>query len=201
MGVYDSEWAEFAGECVADIKVGTGWVTFNLTRKENNMLILMIDWRRGQQEDREKELIALFADDERAPFSIHRFVRHGELACGKPAGEWFGPSAAARCIQYDLTSLFLLSHTNGDRKLCEDYPEAGLRVYMNGDGNDVYNDAFHKIAYDSDGVFHPTLVLVAVRLGIDRVTPVYWEALKATLQMPQSVGIAGYVLYPLSNYL
>ena len=65
---------------------------------------------------------------------------------------------------------------------------------MNGDGSDVYEDAFRRIAVSSDGTFHPTLVLLGVRLGIDRVTPVYWEALKAILQMKQSVGIAGYPL-------
>lgn len=44
-----------------------------------------------------------------------------------------------------------------------------------------------------DGVtFKPTLVLVGTRLGIDKVNPVYWEALKSALQMPQSLGIAGY---------
>lgn len=40
--------------------------------------------------------------------------------------------------------------------------------------------------------FQPTLVLVGTRLGIDKITPVYWEALISALQMPQSVGIAGY---------
>ena len=78
-----------------------------------------------------------------------------------------------------------------NRKLCEDYTTAGLKVYMNGDGSEVYEDAFHKVAITEDGVFHPTLVLVGIRLGIDRVTPVYWEALKAILQLKQSVGIAG----------
>ena len=63
---------------------------------------------------------------------------------------------------------------------------------MNGDGSDVYEDAFRRVAIASDGTFHPTLVLLGIRLGIDRVTPVYWEALKAVLQMKQSVGIAGY---------
>lgn len=80
------------------------------------------------------------------------------------------------------------------RKLCEDYPEAGLRVYVTADGSDVYDDAFRKIAVSSDGAFHPTLILLGIRLGIDRVTEVYWEALKAILQMRQSVGIAGYVM-------
>ena len=41
--------------------------------------------------------------------------------------------------------------------------------------------------------FKPTLILVGTRLGLDKVTPVYWEALKSSLQMPKSIGIAGFV--------
>jgi len=48
-----------------------------------------------------------------------------------------------------------------------------------------------KIAKPDGGEFHPTLILVGTRLGIDKITPVYWEALIASLQMPQSAGIAG----------
>lgn len=48
-----------------------------------------------------------------------------------------------------------------------------------------------KIAKPEGEGFHPTLILVGTRLGIDKITPVYWEALIASLQMPQSVGIAG----------
>lgn len=50
-----------------------------------------------------------------------------------------------------------------------------------------------RVARDADGTFHPTLILLGTRLGIDRVTPVYWDAVKATLCLPQSIGIAGYV--------
>lgn len=64
---------------------------------------------------------------------------------------------------------------------------------MTGDGSDVYEDSFMKLAKPSGGAFEPTLVLVGTRLGIDRVTPVYWEALKASVQMSQSMGIAGYI--------
>lgn len=32
---------------------------------------------------------------------------------------------------------------------------------------------------------------MGIRLGIDRITPVYWDALKDSLRLPQSVGIAG----------
>ncbi|PNY29590.1 Cysteine protease ATG4 [Tolypocladium capitatum] len=115
------------------------------------MLRLGRGWRRGELQQDERQLVTLFADDPRAPYSIHNFVRHGAAACGKYPGEWFGPSATARCIQ-----ALVNSH------------EPSLRVYSTGDGPDVYEDSFMKIAKPDGGEFHPTLIL-----------------------MPQSVGIAG----------
>ncbi|KAL9129731.1 MAG: hypothetical protein Q9217_001889 [Psora testacea] len=132
-------------------------------------------WRRGVRQEDEKQLLSLFADNPNAPFSIHRFVEHGALACGKYPGEWFGPSATARCIQ-------ALSHG---------YENTGLKVYVNGNGADVYEDSFLRLAKSSNGTFTPTIILLGIRLGIDRVTPAYWEALKASLELPQSLGIAG----------
>lgn len=69
--------------------------------------------------------------------------------------------------------------------------EQTLRVYSTGDGLDVYEDGFMDIAKPDGMTFQPTLLLVSTRLGIDKITPVYWEALIASLQMKQSVGIAG----------
>ena len=43
----------------------------------------------------------------------------------------------------------------------------------------------------SSADFTPTLIVLGVRLGIDRVTPVYHAALTVALELPQSVGIAG----------
>ena len=64
------------------------------------LTIIIAGWRRGTKVNEEKEILSLFADDPRAPYSIHSFVHHGASACGKYPGEWFGPSATARCIQY-----------------------------------------------------------------------------------------------------
>jgi cysteine protease ATG4 len=66
----------------------------------NDGLTLIIDWRRSSAQAEERKILSLFADDPRAPYSLHNFVRHGAQACGKFPGEWFGPSATARCIQY-----------------------------------------------------------------------------------------------------
>jgi cysteine protease ATG4 len=68
-------------------------------------------------------------------------------------------------------------------------------VYTTTDGSDVYEDAVFRIASAKTGSFQPVLILVGTRLGLDRVTPVYWEALKAALQIPQAIGIAGYVFF------
>lgn len=145
----------------------------------NSLLELRLgrDWRLADatSEADHRSILSLFADDPKAPFSIHRFVERGAAVCGKYPGEWFGPSATARCIQ----------------DLVKEYKTAGLRVYISGDGADVYEDNLKEAARDSEGVFQPTLILVGTRLGIDKITPVYWEALKAALQMKQSVGIAG----------
>lgn len=79
------------------------------------------------------------------------------------------------------------------RALVNDHSPSGLRVYVRPDDSDVYQDSFMRIARREDGSFQPTLILLGTRLGIDRVTPVYREAVKAALCLPQSVGIAGYV--------
>ena len=131
--------------------------------------------RRGERDAEEKKILRLFADDPAAPFSIHSFVQHGAEACGTYPGQWFGPSATARCIE----------------ALVSRHSEVGLRAYVTGDGPDVFEQTMFDIAKIDGQVFQPTLLLVGTRLGIDRVTPAYWEALKAAVQLPQSVGIAG----------
>ncbi|KAF2743696.1 autophagy-related protein-like protein 4 [Sporormia fimetaria CBS 119925] len=123
----------------------------------------------------DRSILSLFADEPKAPFSIHKFVNHGAAVCSKYPGEWFGPSAAARCIQ----------------DLVHDYEDTGLRVYISGDSADIYEDDLREAAVDEHGKFHPTLILVGTRLGIDKITPVYWEALKSAVQIPQAIGIAG----------
>ena len=77
------------------------------------------------------------------------------------------------------------------RALSEQYSETRLKVYINGDGADVYEDTYKCIAMMDDGTLSATLILVGIRLGIDRITPVYWDSLKAVLRLPQSMGIAG----------
>jgi hypothetical protein len=80
--------------------------------------------------------------------------------------------------------------TDITRALASDH-ENSLRVYSTGDLPDVYEDSFMAVANPDGQAFQPTLILVCTRLGIDKINQVYHEALIATLQMPQSIGIAG----------
>jgi cysteine protease ATG4 len=77
------------------------------------------------------------------------------------------------------------------RALTNNDERSGLRVYITSDGSDVYEDTFMGIAKPDGALFKPTLVLVSTRLGIDKVTSVYWDSLQACLKMSQSIGIAG----------
>lgn len=102
--------------------------------------------------------------------------------------------AVCHCKMYPV-SVYVHQYSDGDsqhdRALAQSSVPTELKVYINGDGADVYEDRFFSLATAENARFTPTLILVGIRLGIDRVTPAYWEALKASLQISQSVGIAG----------
>ncbi|OJJ00998.1 hypothetical protein ASPVEDRAFT_128274 [Aspergillus versicolor CBS 583.65] len=158
----------------------TGWgcmIRSGQSLLANAMAIVTLGrgWRRRDKTEEEAQLLSLFADTPDAPFSIHNFVKYGAEFCGKHPGEWFGPTATARCIQ----------------GLSANYSQSTLKVYIADDNSDVYQDRFISASSNEQGIVSPTLILLALRLGIDRVTTVYWEGLKAVLQFPQSVGIAG----------
>lgn len=85
-------------------------------------------------------------------------------------------------------------HTNTlPRALTDKASHAGLRVYARPDDSDVYvSSLLHTATQKSaDDVFQPTLIVLGVRLGIDRITPVYHTALEHALELPFAVGIAG----------
>ncbi|KAJ5520629.1 hypothetical protein N7463_001082 [Penicillium fimorum] len=174
----------------------TGWGCMirsgqSLLANTLSVLLLGRDWRRGEKVEEESKLISMFADHPDAPFSIHRFVNRGAESCGKYPGEWFGPSATAKCIQYVLPNLEAQSDADGDRLLSTESETPQLRVYATNDTSDVYEDKFAHVAHDKSGQIQPTLILIGTRLGIDNVTPAYWDGLRAALTYPQSVGIAG----------
>ena len=80
------------------------------------------------------------------------------------------------------------------RELAKRHQGSKFGVYITGDGSDVYEDSFMNVAKSDGNTFRPTLILVGTLLGIGKINPAYWEALSSSLQMPQSIGIAGGVI-------
>ncbi|KAF9426416.1 Cysteine protease atg4 [Podila epigama] len=122
------------------------------------------------------KILYWFLDDMNAksPFSVHRIALLGKQL-GKNIGEWFGPSTTSQVT----------------KALVHNFPESGLGVYVSTDGV-IYKDQVEEAATlkKKDGFGH-LLILVTVRLGIDKLNPIYNDAIKATFEFPQSLGIAG----------
>ncbi|EJD04597.1 uncharacterized protein FOMMEDRAFT_133827 [Fomitiporia mediterranea MF3/22] len=169
------------------------------------------DWRRPPQPVYTVDyatyvkILTWFFDstDIHCPFSVHRMALAGK-DLGKDVGQWFGPSTAAGAI----------------KTVVHAFAEAGLGVSVATDGvvyeTDVlaasnagpYMYRHSRMATSSPSTRRrrsaqqqqsmmsiwgqrPVLVLVGIRLGIDCVNPVYYDAVKALFTFPQSVGIAG----------
>ncbi|KAG0359609.1 hypothetical protein BC939DRAFT_501354 [Gamsiella multidivaricata] len=121
-------------------------------------------------------ILAWFLDDMNAksPFSVHRIALLGKQL-GKNIGEWFGPSTTSQVT----------------KALVHNFPQSGLNVYVTTDGV-VYKDQVNEAAKDKKtGMFGSLLILVTIRLGIDKLNPIYNDAIKTTFEIPQTLGIAG----------
>jgi hypothetical protein len=80
------------------------------------------------------------------------------------------------CSKCRISSFFAI-FADGTRITCSKFKDPNLLVYIGGDAGDVYEDSFMRVSGGPED-FKPTLVLLGIRLGIEKVTPVYHEALK-----------------------
>ncbi|RUS25914.1 hypothetical protein BC938DRAFT_471471 [Jimgerdemannia flammicorona] len=156
-------------------------------------------WRCGHQGDatwkRYTQIVNWFLDElaPRSPFSIHRIALLGKLL-GKNIGEWFGPSTTSQVIKtlvtdYPAADLTVAVATDGVVYRNEVYEAATAAVSGSGSGSG--SDAEPDLHKHKEGEWRPVLILVAIRLGIDQLNPIYYPALKAYFEFPWSVGIAG----------
>lgn len=169
---YDLNSEYFTTDCGWGCMIRTGQ-----TLLANALLNLHLgrQWRFSEEaNEKHEQIVSWFIDCPSHPFSIHRIVDKGRILSNKKAGEWFGPSAAARSIQ----------------ALCSDF-DSGLSVYIGSDSGDIYENDVFKVAKDDTGVFQPVLILLGVRLGVESINKLYWNSLKSILQSSESVGISG----------
>eukprot|EP01062_Namystynia_karyoxenos_P023075 TRINITY_DN18879_c0_g4_i1.p1 TRINITY_DN18879_c0_g4~~TRINITY_DN18879_c0_g4_i1.p1 ORF type:complete len:375 (+),score=105.05 TRINITY_DN18879_c0_g4_i1:64-1188(+) len=124
------------------------------------------------------QLLRHFRDEPDAPFSIHRIAQAGE-AHGCAVGQWFAPSTIARVLHT------LVASQGGEGGVCAARP---LSVHLaDEDGWAVRLDQVYESARAGNGV----LLLLPVRVGLERVDPRALEPLELALRSRYSVGIIG----------
>lgn len=127
----------------------------------------------------EQKLIDLFKDNRNAPFSIHNFIKvASELPLQVKPGQWFGPNAASLSIQR------LCNGVNNNE--LDGLAEMKVVICEN---SDLYDEEFKQL-FSSDKKIN-VLVLLPVRLGIDKTNKFYFSSILNLLNYKGSVGIAG----------
>lgn len=145
-------------------------------------------WRPEQQietleqrlnERNHRMIIKWFGDQSEAPFSIHRLVLLGASA-GKRAGDWYGPSSVAHLLSQAVECASKQHDNNLDQ----------LAVYVAQDCA-VYLQDIENVCRTPDGKWKALVLLVPLRLGADKLNPVYAPCLTSLLTLDTCIGVIG----------
>lgn len=128
-----------------------------------------------------EDLVAMFHDSASAPYSLCNMINAAStLPLQVKPGQWFGPAAASLSLKRLCDKL----RQNPTPPLVPD-----LSIIISESG-DLYDDAVTEeltVDQSSDGL----LLLLPVRLGIDKINDYYKESLIDLISLQQSSGIAG----------
>ena len=155
------------------------------------------------------KILKLFQDREDCPYSIHRIVQTG-LHEGKSVGEWFGPNTIAQALKriannysasktVDNDTLILIEAALDNMVVIDEVKSKfKSRLEMkngtiDGDRESVDNGANLKIGKidKNDEVWTPGILFIQLRLGLTKINPLYFAALRRTFQFENSLGIIG----------
>lgn len=146
-------------------------------------------WRPGESidsaqqfhEDSYHRMIIKWFGDQPAPLSplsIHALVSLG-IASGKKAGDWYGPSSVAHLLKQAVERA-AICHEEFDQ----------LAVYVAQDCA-VYMDDVTKACQKPDGGWRSLVLLVPLRLGVDKLNCGYAPCLTALLSLDDCIGVIG----------
>lgn len=113
-----------------------------------------------------------------SPLSIHQMVSLGE-SLGKKPGDWYGPASVAHCLK-----AVMVAATQ------ENYEFDSLEVYVAQDST-VYVQDINKQCRKQDGTWKSLILLVPVKLGTDKLNPIYGPCLTSLLTLESCIGIIG----------
>jgi len=117
----------------------------------------------------ERELLRLFADNEKATFSLHSIALVAKKY-GQKIGSWLAPGTVCHIISELL-----------------DKVDVGLKCYVSVDGALYEDEMIGKLTTFNS----PLLLLIPIRLGIEYLNKLYIEPIMYTYKLQQSVGVIG----------
>jgi len=178
------------------------------------------DWHLSPQDvfapfSQYRQILRLFTDapGQTYPFSIHNIVMKNKALARKQKDvsykveAWFAPSVISRVLRS-------LVHQLGPETLSMYVPSDGV-VYIdkvtqictqpkeksNARTNVVNHSYPHpqnvdesfqvEISGEGSDAWNSLLILIPIRLGVDRINPIYFKSLLTCLRFPQSIGIIG----------
>jgi len=177
--------------------------------------ILGINWKFVLEKDcapfsTYRQILRWFADTPAtsSPYSIHNIVninhqideqhkKHSLAPVNKP-GEWFSPTRVCKILK-------ILVREHSAEALTMHVPKEGViyidRVNLLCTKSEIYSRFSPKPEKriltpidDPEGetkFWRPLIILIPLRLGVDRINKLYIPQIKSMLQLPQSLGIIG----------
>jgi cysteine protease ATG4 len=155
-------------------------------------------------------LLHLFADTPTAPFSLRAIVHRGAARYDTQVGAWYGPTAISKVLR-DLvekhvdddllppggvcTNMAALVATDGvvymsevEARCCSHRGGASRFVGF----NTTFDPLHHPPSQSEPAAWDCSLLLlIPLRLGLEKVSADYIQPLSAMFQFPQSVGLMG----------
>eukprot|EP01135_Chromosphaera_perkinsii_P003407 Nk52_evm31s242 gene=Nk52_evmTU31s242 len=165
-------------------------------------------------------LLKLFDDVtcSESPFSIHNICSAGERIAGKRIGEWFGPSSVAIVLSYLVNNVRFSPSSLQDPKTHHAFKAMQNFVVYNAVDRALYLDEIASLCCDgkhfslsskatvsmgsqkssssratdlSEDPFSPLMILLPVRLGVNKMNTAYHDAIKRCFELPYTVGMIG----------
>ncbi|KAG7297920.1 hypothetical protein JYU34_018675 [Plutella xylostella] len=136
--------------------------------------------REFQEDCLHRTIVKWFGDKSsvNSPLSIHQMVQLGE-SLGKKPGDWYGPASVAHCLKAVMADASK-----------ENYEFDSLEVYVAQDSTIYVQDVVSQCR-KATGPWKSLILLVPVKLGTDKLNPIYGPCLTSLLTLEFCIGIIG----------
>lgn len=146
-------------------------------------------WRTDSNPSSYFEILRLFQDKEESPYSIHKIVDVGQHE-GKNIGEWFGPNTIAQALKR-----IAMSRMSGSGHVSvpsgSTLEGTGTLISIDAALDNVVVIDEIKSRFMSRDKWLPGVLFIQLRLGLTKMNPLYFNALRKSFRFKNSLGIIG----------